>query len=94
MFSLLFGGLGDFVAPRPRFEDEVASLLRGGNYDRALALLKQSHNTKLLNNLDKSGLAPIHIASACGAIVSHWTFLSFTSISWCYVCSVLFCSFS
>ena len=71
MFSLLFGGLGDFVAPRPRFEEEVASLLRGGNYDRALALLKQSHNTKLLNNLDKSGLAPIHIASACGAIVSH-----------------------
>ena len=74
MFSLLFGGLGDLVAPRPRFEEEIASLLRGGNYDRALALLKQSHNTTLLNNLDKSGLAPIHIASACGAIVSHVSF--------------------
>lgn len=69
MLSMLFGGLGEFVAPRPTFEEEVASLLKAGHYDRALGLLKRSHNSKELNKLDKNGLAPIHIASACGAIV-------------------------
>jgi len=70
MFSFVFGGLGEFFAPRPSFEEEVASLLKAGHYESALALLKQSHNSKSLNNLDKSGLAPIHVASAVGAIVS------------------------
>ena len=79
MFSVLFGGLGEFFAPRPSFEDEVASLLKAGHYESALVLLKQSNNSKSLNNLDKSGLAPIHIASAVGAIVRLYPLIAIQS---------------
>ncbi len=85
MFSFsLRGGLGDFLAPRSNPKDEFNFLLRTNELSRALALLQSEDNDQQqhhqlqqqkqkqflwIDDLDHKGVAPLHVACACGAMV-------------------------
>jgi ankyrin repeat protein/serine/threonine protein phosphatase PrpC len=68
MLSYVFGSLGEVFSPRPDPKVEFNSLIRAGQYDNALILLRKSNHEILLNEKDKFGLVPIHYAAGSGEL--------------------------
>jgi len=68
MLSYIFGGLGEFVAPRAISNKEVKYFLEKGMFDRVLELIKQPPHNINVNERYDSGLTPLHITTAGGAL--------------------------
>lgn len=70
MFSFMLNGtLGELLAPRPNPKDELMFLVKGGCYDKALNMIRNTdHSLLLVNELDSSGFTVLHAACAAGAM--------------------------
>lgn len=76
MISYLFGGLGEFVAPRPSVKDELQSLFKAGKYNDILSIIRNQKEAKLnIDDMLDSGVGLIHLASASGSLVFSETLL-------------------